>query len=216
MAAIAAAAVLLGGCGAGGDDGDDAASAPPVPGCDQVEAPAPKRINLKPPTQRVDRGERLTAAVTTSCGSFTIALDTSDSPKTVSSFAHLAKAGAYDGTAFDRVVPDFVIQGGDPVGDGSGPGYTVDEPPPPDAEYTRYTVAMAKSKAEPPGRSGSEFFIVTSPADAGLPPQYALLGKVAHGKDTVTRISKAADPSLGPEGGPPRMPIVIDRVRIEG
>ena len=70
-----------------------------------------------------------------------------------------------------------MIQGGDPNGDGTGgPGYFVDEPPPQDLTYTKATVAMAKTEAEPPGRSGSQFFVVTAPADAGLPPDYALLG----------------------------------------
>ena len=80
----------------------------------------------------------------------------------------------YDGTAFHRIVPDFVIQGGDPLGDGTGgPGYFVDEPPPADTEYTRGTVAMAKSQVEPPGRSGSQFFVVVG-ADAALDSQLHL------------------------------------------
>ena len=78
-----------------------------------------------------------------------------------------------------------MIQTGDPKGDlTGGPGYFVDEPPPQDLSYTRGTVAMAKTAAEPPGRSGSQFFVVTA-ADAGLSPDYALLGKVTKGFDVV-------------------------------
>ena len=74
-----------------------------------------------------------------------------------------------------------MIQGGDPLGTGTGgPGYSVDEKPPANLAYTKGIVAMAKSSAEPPGRSGSQFFVVTG-ADAGLPPEYALVGKVEQG-----------------------------------
>ena len=90
-----------------------------------------------------------------------------------------------------------MIQGGDPLGTGrGGPGYSVDEPPPSDAEYTRGTVAMAKTAVEPPGRSGSQFFVVTA-ADAGLPPDYALLGEVSSGEDVVDRIAELGDPASG-------------------
>ena len=86
------------------------------------------------------------AAVETSCGTFEIALDTRGSPKTVSSFVHLAREGLYDDTIFHRIVPGFVIQGGDPLGTGrGGPGYSVDEVPPSDTVYTKGTVAMAKT-----------------------------------------------------------------------
>ena len=90
-----------------------------------------------------------------------------------------------------------MIQGGDPLGTGSGgPGYSVEEPPPGKVEYTRGTVAMAKTATEPPGRSGSQFFVVTA-ADAGLPPQYAVLGEVSSGEDVVDRIARLGDPASG-------------------
>ena len=83
-----------------------------------------------------------------------------------------------------------MIQGGDPLGTGTGgPGYSVDEKPPANLAYTKGVVAMAKSSAEPPGRSGSQFFVVLAP-DAGLPPEYALVGKVDKGFDVVERIGK--------------------------
>jgi cyclophilin family peptidyl-prolyl cis-trans isomerase len=155
----------------------------------------------------------LVAVVETTCGTFEIALDTKGSPKTVASFEHLAREGVFDGTWFHRIVPDFVIQGGDPQGNGmGGPGYSVIEKPPGDAEYRRGVVAMAKTEAEPPGTSGSQFFVVTT-ADAGLPPDYAIVGKVSDGFDVVRTIEQFGDPAS--QSGEPLAPVVINRVTIE-
>jgi peptidyl-prolyl cis-trans isomerase B (cyclophilin B) len=172
-------------------------------------------VKLEQPAVNVSRGEHLTATVTTSCGSFRIALEETRQPKTVSSFAYLARRHFYDGLGFFKVVPRFVIQGGDPLGDGTGgPGYEIVEPPPPDTVYRRGVVAMAKNAIQPSGASGSQFFVVTAPADAGLPPTSAVLGRVSAGMATVDRIGSLADPSLGRRGGPPREPIVIERIRV--
>jgi len=193
----------------GGDD-DGSRTAAGVEGCAEVEAPEPKRASFKKPGRVLRRGERATAVVETSCGSFEIALDTKRAPKTANSFAFLAERGFYDGLGFHRIVPGFVIQGGDPQGTGTGgPGYSVDEQPPPNLAYTKGLVAMAKSPAEPPGRSGSQFFVVTGD-DAGLPPEYALVGRVSDGYETVARIEK-----MGGEGEAPLRPVVIERVTVE-
>ena len=152
--------------------------------------------------------------VTTSCGEFTIELDTAASPKTAASFASLAEQGFYDDTPIHRVARDFVIQGGDPAGDGTGgPGYSVDEPPPDDTVYTAGTVAMAKTGAEPPGRSGSQFFVVTAPADAGLPPDYAVLGEVTAGFEVVEAIESLGDPTGA--DAPPTSPVVVESIAID-
>jgi cyclophilin family peptidyl-prolyl cis-trans isomerase len=201
------ALLLLGGCGGGGGESSTAPSLPA--GCDHVPAPAPKEVELSRPTTTLQGPA--TATVETSCGSFTIALDTARAPKTTSSFAYLAGQGVYNGTPFHRIVPGFVIQGGDPTGTGAGgPGYFVDEPPPRNLSYTRGIVAMAKTAAEPPGRSGSQFFVVTVP-DAGLTPDYALVGRVSSGFDVVQRIEQLGTPS-----GRPRAPVVIRRVTVRG
>lgn len=199
-------AILIGrSSGSGGDT--TAASAN---GCKRVGAPKPKQVTLKAPKQTVKKGEKLTAVVETSCGAFEIALDTTRAPKTTNSFAFLAEQGFYDDLTFHRIAPEFVIQGGDPLGDGTGgPGYSVDEKPPPNLSYTKGIVAMAKSSAEPPGRSGSQFFVVTT-ADAGLPPEYALLGKVTKGYDVVARIGK-----LGTPAQKPKQTVLIEKITIE-
>jgi cyclophilin family peptidyl-prolyl cis-trans isomerase len=104
-----------------------------------------------------------------------------------------------------------LIQGGDPTGDGTGgPGYSVDEPPADDTAYLNGTVAMAKTTVEPPGRSGSQFFVVTA-ADAGLPAVYAVLGEVGKGMDVVETIGELGDPATEE----PLEAVVIERIAIE-
>ena len=125
----------------------------------------------------------------------------------------MAENGVFDGTPFHRIIPDFVIQAGDPAGTGSGPGpgYSVDEPPPDDTSYTEGVVAMAKTEVEPPGRSGSQFFVVTVP-DAALPPDYAVAGEVIEGMEVVEAIEAQGNPD---GSGAPIEPVVINSVTIE-
>jgi peptidyl-prolyl cis-trans isomerase B (cyclophilin B) len=135
-----------------------------------------------------------TVNVLTNFGSFDIRLDVADSPCTTASFAALVRSKFFDGTRFHRIVPRFVIQGGDPTATGrGGPGYTVVDVPPKNSLYTEGVVAMAKSPEEPPGTAGSQFFVVTG-ANAGLPPQYAILGVVTKGLKVVERIGKLGNP----------------------
>jgi len=205
IAAAIVAAILI--ARGGGSDDSSTASAS---GCRKVAAPQPKNVSFKAPKQTVEKGEKLTATVKTSCGSFEIDLATKQAPKTVNSFAFLAEEGFYDDLTFHRIIPEFVVQGGDPTGSGNGgPGYSVDEKPPANLAYTKGVVAMAKSPAEPPGRSGSQFFVVLS-ADAGLPPEYALVGRVEKGFDVVERIGE-----LGTPEGTPKQVAVIEAISIE-
>jgi len=205
LAGFLIAALALAGCG-GGDDEKPVGAA----GCRHVAAPKPREVDLPPPpSQTVSPGEKLTAVVETSCGTFEIALATGQAPKTVNSFAYLAGKRFYDGLSFQRIVPDYVIQGGDPLENGKGgPGYTVDEPPPPNLSYTKGVVAMAKSAAEPPGRSGSQFFVVTKAA-IPLDPVYALVGRVSRGSAVVDRIGRLGTPTELPS-----QPVRIDRITI--
>jgi cyclophilin family peptidyl-prolyl cis-trans isomerase len=148
--------------------------------------------------------------VLTSCGEFEITLDPKRAPRTGGSFASLVSKRFYDNLTFHRIAAGFVIQGGDPKGDGlGGPGYTVVEKPPQDVAYTKGVVAMAKTQTDPPGASGSQFFVVTG-EDVGLPPDYALLGKVTKGQEVVDKIGVLAVDS----NEAPTQPVVIRQIRI--
>jgi peptidyl-prolyl cis-trans isomerase B (cyclophilin B) len=186
----------------------------PSGGCKTVEAP-PARPDggATKPKRGLAAGRRYEVVLRTSCGDITLRLDQKTSPKTTASFASLVKTGFYDGTLFHRIVPGFVIQGGDPTGTGSGgPGYSTRDVPPPDTVYTKGVVAMAKTGAEPPGTSGSQFYIVTAP-DAGLPPEYAVLGKVVAGQDTVDAIGRLGDPASG-DAGIPLQPVIVESAEL--
>ncbi|MGB2712439.1 MAG: peptidylprolyl isomerase [Conexibacter sp.] len=216
----AALAAFATGCGSSDDDGStDAAAATTAATssgpCQTVDMPASKGAgNLKKPTQQLDPAKTWTATVTTNCGSFTITLDVARAPKTAASFASLARKGFYDDLTFHRIAPGFVIQGGDPLGNGTGgPGYTVVEAPPKNLQYLHGVVAMAKAGDEPDGASGSQFFIVTG-QDAGLPPQYALVGEVSDGLDVVDTIGALELQNADPQGSPPLDPVVIESVEI--
>jgi peptidyl-prolyl cis-trans isomerase B (cyclophilin B) len=208
LAVVVVAAILIG--RSGGDDEEDAAPTASANGCQQVEAPPPKGVSFDAVAKVLKPNEEVTAIVRTSCGTFEIALDTKRAPETANSFAFLSEEGFYNNLTFHRIVPGFVIQGGDPEGTGTGgPGYSVDEKPPANLAYTKGIVAMAKSSAEPPGRSGSQFFVVIG-ADAGLPPEYALVGKVSEGMDVVEQIGK-----LGTPAEKPKQTVLVEEIAIE-
>jgi peptidyl-prolyl cis-trans isomerase B (cyclophilin B) len=224
---LAACALALGACGddqanVGEDAGTDtAAQTEPTTtpdaqqtasGCEPVDEPQPKDVeDRKRPKMTIDEDKAYTAVVETNCGTLTIRLAAGRAPKTVNSFVSLARDDFYDGLPFHRIVPDFVAQGGDPAGTGQGgPGYSVVEAPPEDLRYTRGTVAMAKTELDEPGTSGSQFFIVTA-EDAGLPPQYALLGKVEGSRETLDRIAQAPN---DPADNRPTEPVVIEDITI--
>jgi peptidyl-prolyl cis-trans isomerase B (cyclophilin B) len=214
--------VAFAGCG---DDDEEAASTPAPAGtatpedtggeqgrgCEPAEKAKPKNVELKKPKAQLDASKTYVAKVVTNCGEFEITLDAKRAPKTGGSFKHLVDEGFYDGLGFHRIVPGFVIQGGDPAGDGSGgPGYSIVEAPPEDLAYVKGVVAMAKTAIEDPGTSGSQFFVVTG-EDAQLPPEYALLGKVTKGQDVVDLIGVAP---VGADEQPVD-PVVIEKVTIE-
>ncbi len=212
---LAAGGLLLAACG-GDDDEPETTTRSADETCAEAAPAEPQQVNLNAPKKKVAPGEKITATVETNCGDFSFELDTKESPKTANSFVYLVDEGVYDGTAIHRVVPGYVIQGGDPTDTGTGgPGYTIVEEPPANAEYTRGTVAMAKNALEPAGTSGSQFFVVAAAADAGLPPDYAILGQLTGDEKAVDRIEAQADPELGPEGGEPAVPVVIKRITLE-
>ena len=178
--------------------------------CKDAKAPKAREGKRKKPTTKLERGKTYTAVIETNCGTVEIQLAASRAPKTVASFVALARSKYFDGLGFHRIVPGFVVQGGDPSGDGSGgPGYSVVEAPPGDLKYTDGVVAMAKTELDEPGTSGSQFFIVTAP-DAGLPPDYALLGRVTKGQAAV----KAMEQVPAEPDGRPTKPVVMNKVTI--
>ena len=143
----------------------------------------PKRYEK--PDQVIDPAKRYTATITTDRGDIVIALDPSKAPKSVNNFVFLARDGFYDGVTFHRVVDDFVIQGGDPEGSGSGgPGYRFEDEPV-QGEYIPGAVAMANSG---PNTNGSQFFICTVDDRHKLTKSYNLFGQVVKGMEVVTSV----------------------------
>ena len=169
----------------------------------------PKRYEK--PEQVIDAAKRYTATIATDRGDIVIALDHSRAPKSVNNFVFLARYHLYDGVSFHRVIPGFVVQGGDAAkGDGTGgPGYKfADELPKSIAEYKAGSVAMANSG---PNTNGSQFFVVVS--DAGgkqlQVPNYSLFGQVTQGLDVVTKIEADGSPD-----GHPKVPHHMVKVTI--
>jgi cyclophilin family peptidyl-prolyl cis-trans isomerase len=180
-------------------------------GCPKVKAPKPTTKSRKPPKKPLDSNKTWRATFQTSCGSFTLQINVKTSPHLAASFVSLARTRFYNDTIFHRIIPGFVIQGGDPTGTGTGgPGYSTVDKPPPKLKYTRGIVAMAKTSSEPAGTSGSQFFVVTGDASF-LPPEYALLGKVIKGIDVVARIGKLGTRS---EQGTPTRIVVVREITI--
>jgi peptidyl-prolyl cis-trans isomerase B (cyclophilin B) len=214
LAVVLLCAVALASCGDDSPADQTEATGTPAAAsaCDSATAPEPKgEGDLSEPKARLDRSKTYVATVSTNCGDFEITLDAKQAPRTGGSFKALADDGFYDGTTFHRIVAGFVIQGGDPKGDGTGgPGYSVVEAPPPDLAYTKGVVAMAKTGTEADGTSGSQFFVVTA-EDAQLPPQYALLGEVTSGQEVVDKIGVL---ETDPANDAPIEPVVITSVEV--
>jgi peptidyl-prolyl cis-trans isomerase B (cyclophilin B) len=188
------AVLALTACG-GGKQAGASSTATDANGCTSVSQPAPKARKEPRPARRLDPSKTYHVAFHTNCGDFTISLAVKTSTATTASFASLVDKGYFDRTVFHRIVPGFVIQGGDPTASGlGGPGYTTVDKPPASTRYTLGDVAMAKSQSDPPGTAGSQFFVVTA-QDAQLPPDYAVLGKVTKGLPVVDTIGALGDPS---------------------
>jgi len=181
-------------------------------GCTDVTVPAAREDGgATAPKERLDPEKTYKLVFETNCGTFTVTLDLKSAPATAASLVSLAKSGFYDNTIFHRIVPGFVIQGGDPTQSGNGgPGYQTVDPPASDARYVKGVVAMAKTATEPAGTSGSQFFVVTG-ADVGLPPDYAIVGTVTDGIPVVLRIGKLGDSTTGQ----PTRPVVVKSVTVE-
>ena len=211
---LCVAAVSLFACGGDEQTSTDVsgvAEAGAAPGCPPIDGTAEQtqRFDAAPP-MCLEPGTDYTAVVTTNKGEFTIALDPAQSPRTVNNFVFLARNRYFDDTVCHRIIPNFVVQCGDPTATGTGgPGYTIVDEPPPPGEYRIGSVAMARTPA--PDSGGSQFFIVTGSDGATLPPDYALFGEVTGGLDsTVADMAAAGTPGAGV----PSEPIEIRSIRI--
>ena len=239
--AIVAVALLATACG--GDDGDatesaaspatastaaggstaaDAFTLEPGPdGCDHREPPRPevRESYDAPPSVPLDPAKAYRIVMQTSCGTITVAVDQKLGGPVADAVAALARDGFYDGLSFHRVVPRFVLQGGDPTGEGTGgPGFTVTQPPPTDYVYKVGDLAMAKTADEPAGASGSQFFLTSTAEGAegllqpGSPPLYAVVG---HATDAMSMTTIGRIDALAQGDGPPSQPVWIVRATLE-
>lgn len=174
----------------------------------ELDGSSPKTQRFSsPPEMGIDSSKRYSATMVTSKGEMVIALDATLAPKTVNNFVFLALYHYYDGIVFHRIIPGFVAQGGDPEGTGrGGPGYHFEDELPPAGRYEIGTLAMANAG---PNTNGSQFFIVSGKDGTGLPPAYAIFGKVVKGLDVVAAIE-----AVGSRSGSPTEKVVIESVTI--
>jgi cyclophilin family peptidyl-prolyl cis-trans isomerase len=178
--------------------------------CPAADGSSPKKQRFSgPPPMCIDVNKRYTATMETSHGTMTIALDPAAAPKTVNNFVVLARYHYFDGIVFHRIIPGFVLQGGDPEGSGmGGPGYRFEDELPRPGRYEVGSLAMANAG---PNTNGSQFFVISGPAGVRLPPQYSLFGKVVSGLDVVAKIDAVGTPGAGK----PKEKVTINSVTIE-
>ena len=186
----------------------DSAAPVAVP-CPAADGSSPKTQKFDvAPTVCIDAAKKYVATMVTNKGTMIFALDPIKAPITVNSFVFLARYHYFDGIGFHRVVPGFVLQGGDPLGTGlGGPGYAFGDELPKAGEYKFGSLAMANSG---PNTNGSQFFVISGPQGEQLPPSYSLFGQLTSGDDVV----KAID-ALGVGDGAPKEPVTITSVTIE-
>jgi peptidylprolyl isomerase len=180
-----------------------------TPECPAVDGSSPKtqRFSTQPP-MCIDPAKTYTAEMKTSMGTMIIALDPIGAPITVNNFVFLARYHYFDGIIFHRIIQGFVCQGGDPDGNGrGGPGYKFQDELPKRGRYEIGSVAMANAG---PNTNGSQFFLISGPSGAGLPPQYSLFGKIIKGLDILDAMEKVATAA----GDRPLVDVVIDQVTI--
>jgi peptidylprolyl isomerase len=175
---------------------------PPADG----SAPKTQRFSGQPP-MGIDLSKRYSVNMVTSKGTMIFALDAIAAPRTVNNFVFLARYHYFDGIAFHRVIPGFVLQGGDPEGTGAGgPGYRFEDELPPAGKYQIGSLAMANAG---PDTNGSQFFVISGPDGVRLPPLYSYFGQIVSGLDVVSVIDK-----IGSSSGTPRERVTMDSVTI--
>ena len=176
--------------------------------CPAADGSSPKQQRFDgPPPMCIDPAKRYGAEMVTSKGTMTIALDPIGAPMTVNNFVFLSRYHYYEGIVFHRIIPGFVLQGGDPTGTGSGgPGYRFADELPKPGRYELGSLAMANAG---PDTNGSQFFVISGPDGVRLPPQYSLFGKVVSGLDVVAAID-----ALGSRSGKPTEKVTIQSVTV--
>ncbi len=160
-----------------------------------------------PPSFIIEEGSKYQALIKTNLGDMTVDLYADKAPLTVNNFIFLALYHYYDGLSFHRIIPGFVVQGGDPSGNGTGgPGYRFRDELPLEGEYEIGTLAMANAG---PNTNGSQFFIISGLSGVELPPLYAIFGKVTDGLDVVKTLD-----SKGSSSGKPQQLCIMETVTI--
>ncbi len=178
---------------------------PTAPAADG-SSPQQRKFDEEPP-MLIDTNKRYVATMVTSHGTMVIALDPLAAPRTVNSFVFLARYHYYEGVVFHRIIPGFVLQGGDPTGRGTGgPGYQFADELPAAGRYELGSLAMANAG---PNTNGSQFFVISGPDGMRLPPSYSLFGKVVSGLDVVATID-----AIGTSSGKPKETVTIESVTI--
>lgn len=197
----AALALALNACGGGSSDkqpqstptpGGGSQAASPAPSSAATEAPGATTTKQwsEPPKMAIDKSKKYEAVVETNKGSFTISLLADTAPETVNSFVFLAKENYFENIKFHRIMKGFMIQTGDPKGNGrGGPGYKLKDELDPKPKYELGTVAMANAGKN---TAGSQFFVCVSADCGGLDniPNYTVFGKVSEGMDNVLKIAE--------------------------
>ena len=179
----------------------------PLP-CPAVDGTSEKVAQfVEAPPECLDPGKTYVIEVDTSQGSYTAELDAEKAPITVNSFVYLARYHYFDGITCHRVVPDFVVQCGDPTASGSGgPGYSFADELPAAGEYKLGSLAMANSGAN---TNGSQFFVISGDNGIALPPKYSLFGQVTEGLETIAAIN-----ALAVGDGAPSETVTINSVTV--
>ncbi len=182
----------------------------PSPTPPAVDGSSPKQQTFEgEPPVVIDPAKRYVATMVTSHGTMVIALDPAAAPKTVNNFVFLARYHYYDGVIFHRIIPGFVLQGGDPTGTGTGgPGYKFADELPTAGRYQVGSLAMANAG---PNTNGSQFFVISGADGVRLPPLYSLFGAVVSGGEVVETIDALGSPGAGT----PKERVVIESVTVE-
>lgn len=176
--------------------------------CPAADGSSERRTSFDgPPPMCIDPTKRYSAEMVTTKGTIVFALDAIGAPQTVNNFVFLSRYHYYDGVRFHRIIPGFVVQGGDPTGSGAGgPGYRFADELPAPGRYELGSLAMANAG---PDTNGSQFFIISGASGVQLPPLYALFGKAVKGLDVVAELEAA-----GSSSGAVREPVAITSVTI--